>query len=178
MLHELLRSKFPRLSGQLAQHTDDPYLVEHVLPPATESDLEALESRLGHALPETYKSLIRLTRGFWLSGGVIRLSNMHPFFHDFPPLDKLAPPRQRAVRQRGAGWPPPSQGMLCFAEYFWHADGDQVLWDVGQGLVNGEYPVMYYAHEARKPSVTRVAPEFGEWLEHCLDPFLEGRYAE
>jgi hypothetical protein len=30
---------------------------------------------------------------------------------------------------KGGGWPPPSQGMLCFAEYSLEADGDQVLFE-------------------------------------------------
>ena len=33
------------------------------------------------------------------------------------------------------------------------ADGDQVLLDVARGLVKGAYPVMYWAHEGRPPSV-------------------------
>jgi hypothetical protein len=61
--------------------------------------------------------------------------------------------------------------MLCFAEYFLEADGDQVLWDVKAGLQHGEYPVMYYAHESYPPSVRRIATSFSEWLEHCLDAF-------
>ena len=61
--------------------------------------------------------------------------------------------------------------MLCFAEYFLEADGDQVLWDVHQGLKGGEYPVVYYAHEARPPSATVIATSFGAWLEQCLDAF-------
>ena len=61
--------------------------------------------------------------------------------------------------------------MLCFAEYFLEADGDQVLWDVKPGLQDGEYPVMYYAHESSPPSVRQIAGSFREWLEQCLDAF-------
>lgn len=32
------------------------------------------------------------------------------------------------------------------AEYFLEDDGDQVLFKVADGLINGEYPVYYYAH--------------------------------
>jgi hypothetical protein len=32
--------------------------------------------------------------------------------------------------------------MLCFAEFFMEADGDQVLFDVSKGLINGEYPIV------------------------------------
>lgn len=58
--------------------------------------------------------------------------------------------------------------MLCFAEFFLEADGDQVLFDVSGGLVAGEYPVVYYAHEGSPPSVRRVAGSFAEFLEICL----------
>lgn len=59
--------------------------------------------------------------------------------------------------------------MLCFAEFWLEADGDQVLFDTSQGLVGGEYPVMYYAHSGRPPTVRRLASSFRE----VLDEFLE-----
>jgi len=58
--------------------------------------------------------------------------------------------------------------MLCFAEFFMEADGDQVLWDVSRGLVDGEYPIYYYAHEARPPSVRKLADCFDTWLGEFL----------
>ena len=48
------------------------------------------------------------------------------------------------------------------------ADGDQVLFDVSRGLVNGEYPVMYWAHERRPPSVRKLADGFAQFMEECL----------
>lgn len=68
--------------------------------------------------------------------------------------------RQAAARK---GWPP-SQGMLCFAEFCMEADGDQVLWDVSRGLRDGEYPIHYYAHAARPPSVRQLSDNFEIWL--------------
>lgn len=168
-LHELLRPEVPRLAECLAARATEPYLVEHVLPPATNADVRRLESELGASLPASYKRLLMVTRGFWLSGGMVQLSKTHPFFHDWAPLETLTPEQRRVVQRRGGRWPPPTGGMLCFAEYFLEADGDQVLWDVSAGLVEGEYPVMYYAHE--RPSVRRIAASFREWLEHCLDAF-------
>jgi len=59
--------------------------------------------------------------------------------------------------------------MLCFAEFFLEADGDQVLFDTGRGLMDGEYPIMYWAHEGRPPSVRRLAGSFHEFIESFLD---------
>lgn len=128
-----------------------------------------LERSLGLPLPESYKSFLRCSRGFWLLGGVVQFGSQHPFFHDFEAFDALTPAQQHHVKIKGGPWPPRSQGMLCFAEYFLEADGDQVLFDVAGGLVGGEYPVMYYAHEARPPSVRQVAATFPEFLSSFLD---------
>lgn len=98
----------------------------------------------------------------------------HPFFHDFPPLDTLTAQRRSLVDQRGGEWPRPSNGMLCFAEYFLEADGDQVLFDVAGGLSDGEYPVYYYAHSASPASITRQADSFAEWIERvCVQSFID-----
>ena len=68
--------------------------------------------------------------------------------------------------------PPPSQGMLCFAEYFLEADGDQVLFDVSDGLIDGEYAACYYAHAESPARVTQVADSFAEWIENvCIQSF-------
>ncbi len=142
--------------------------MEEVLPGATEAELEELESSLGLALPESYKKLLRCSRGFWLFDGAIQLSTGHPFFHEFPRLEQLSRVQQLAVRTRGGSWPPASNGMLCFAEFFMEADGDQVLFDVSNGLIDGEYPVMYYAHEEQGRG-RKLADSFEQWLNEFLD---------
>jgi hypothetical protein len=83
-------------------------------------------------------------------------------------LEKLTPQQRQVVARKGGGWPPASQGMLCFAEFFMEGDGDQVLWDVSHGLRGGEYPIYYYAHEARPPSVRKLAESFESWLGEFL----------
>jgi hypothetical protein len=138
------------------------YHLEHVQPPATDADLKRIEDGLRVPLPEAYKSLLRCGRAFWLMGGVVQFGVEHPFFHNF---ESLTPAQQG----RGGHWPPPSQGMLCFAEFFMEADGDQVLFDVSRGLVEGEYPVLYYAHEAYPPSVRRLADTFERFINGFLD---------
>ena len=59
--------------------------------------------------------------------------------------------------------------MVCFAEFFMEADGDQVLFDVAKGMVNGEYPIMYYAHESNPPTVRKLAGDFETFLNDFLD---------
>ena len=55
--------------------------------------------------------------------------------------------------------------ILTNVRKFFDADAGSIY------LKDGEYPIYYYAHESRPPSVRRVAEHFGAWLEHCLDPF-------
>jgi hypothetical protein len=44
-----------------------------------------------------------------------------------------------------------------------------VLYDVASGLVQGEYPIMYWAHEGRPPSVRKLADGFAEFMEAFLE---------
>jgi hypothetical protein len=119
--------QFPEFYQRLMER--DGAEIEHVLPPATEADIATIEERLCIELPASYKRFLKCARGFWLLGGVVQFSSGHPFFHDFAPFDQLTPAQQQMVAWKGGDWPPPSQGMLCFAEFFMEADGDQLLWD-------------------------------------------------
>ncbi len=154
---------FPQFS-RLAPDFD----LEDVQPPASEAEIAALEQSLGVPLPESYKQLLRCSRGFMLMDGVVQFGSQHPFFHEFEPLDRLGEAQRAVVKRRGGSWPPPSNGMLCFAEFFMEADGDQVLFDVSRGLVDGEYPVVYYAHAASPASVRVLARSFAEFMEAFL----------
>jgi hypothetical protein len=49
--------------------------LEHVLPPATDAEVAALEQRLGLPLPDSYKALLRCVRGFWLMGGSVQFDS-------------------------------------------------------------------------------------------------------
>ena len=55
--------------------------------------------------------------------------------------------------------------MLCFAEFFMEDDGDQVLFDVAGGLRDGEYPIMYYAHDSYDPRTRQLAGSFRQFME-------------
>jgi hypothetical protein len=165
-LAQRLGAEFPRFVALLEAGRGEP--VEHVLPGMTAAELAALEQQLGVSLPASYRRLLDLTRGFWLGGGVVQFGPQDPFFHRFPPLYELTLRQRASVEQRGGRWPPPSEGMLCFAEFSLEADGDQVLFDVNRGLKDGEYPVAYYSHEGSPASVSLVAATFEAWLEELL----------
>jgi SMI1 / KNR4 family (SUKH-1) len=154
---------FPRFAS-LAADRD----LEEVLPPASPAEIASLEKELRLALPESYKALLACARGFWLMGGVVQFGSQHPFVHNFPPMDSLNAQQRQTIARKGGPWPPASQGMLCFAEFFMEADGDQVLFDTSRGLVDNEYPIMYWAHEDRPPSVRRLADSFTEFMEEFL----------
>lgn len=162
-----LATAFPDFASKLGDGSA--YQLEHVQPPVSAGDIHAMQRSLGVTLPESYKSLLRCGRAFWLFGGVVQFGTGHPFFHDFPPLDGLTPSQQGAVRRNGGWWPPPSQGMLCFAEFSMEADGDQLLFDVSGGPGGHEYPVMYYDHESTPASVRRLASTFPQFLAEFLD---------
>ena len=126
------------------------------------------------ALPDSYKAFLETAGGLWLLGGAVQMNDLHPFFHEFPPFEQLTPQQRTSVQQRGGGWPPPSHGMLCFTEYFLESDGDQVLFKTDGGLVNGEYPVYYYAHSDSPARVSQVADSFSDWLENvCIQSFAD-----
>lgn len=161
---QLAQSLFPNFVRLAPQ-----FELENVLPPASASEIAALESELGLSLPASYKAFLQCARGFWLMGGSVQFGVQHPFVHTFEPLESMAPAQQAIVKKRGGVWPPPSAGMLCFAEFFMEADGDQVLFDTRNGLVAGEYPIVYYAHEARRPHVRRLAASFSQFMEEFLE---------
>lgn len=163
---ERLQPEFPRFASLLADGYGEP--VENMLRPLTDKQINQKQSALGVPLPESYRRFLRCTGGLWLLGGTIQFNAKNPFFHRFPALDALSSKQREIVHAKGGGWPPPSQGMLCFAEFSMEADGDQVLFDVGNGLIDGEYPVKYYAHAARPPSVRKLADSFEEFIESFL----------
>ena len=108
---------FPAFFQSLVEHNGAE--IEEVLPPATEAKIAEIERRCGVPLPDSYKRLLRCAPGFWLLGGRIQFGPRHPFFHRFPPLTELTPQQRQVIARKGGGWPPPSQGMLCFAEISW-----------------------------------------------------------
>lgn len=166
---DCLHNKFPQFADLLDRGRGDP--IEQIRSPASDDELRNLEMRLGVPLPTSYKEFLRCARAFTLRGGSIQFTPGHPFFHEFPDFNQLTPAQRQLITSRGGVWPPPSQGMLCIAEFFLEGDGDQVLFDVKQDLVAGEYPIFYYDHDT--PSVRRLATSFPQFLERCLTYFDE-----
>ncbi len=161
----MIETVFPKFAKLLPQ-------AEEILPPATVAEISELETILGIQLPNTYKQFLSFHQGMLLFGGAVQFTSSHPFFHTFQPWEKLSEQQKSRIKQNGGHWPPPSDGMLCFADYSLEADGDQVLFDLSNGLIDGEYPVMYYDHECNPPRVTKIADSFKSFLENkCISDF-------
>jgi len=144
--------------------------MDEVLPGMSAEDVSACEERLRLSLPESYKRFLRAARGFWLFNGCVQFSKKHPYLHEFPDYESLPESGKKEVELNGGVWPPPSAGMLCFAEYHPANASYSVLFDVQRGLVGGEYPVVYYDYRGRPPTVRRIAESFLDWVsEHCID---------
>ena len=152
-LLERLRPHFPQFVAFLQSEDAD---IEDILPPLSPDQITALGRQHDVELPLSFKTFLGCMGGFRAMGDLLHLDAANLFIVSFPtyPNGKL---------KRGQTWLPPAEGMLCFADYWLYNDGDQLLFEVGRGLVDGEYPVFYYNHSAG--SVQRVADSFGGWLE-------------
>ncbi len=154
-----LENQFPEFASNM-----DNLDIEQRLGPLTGQDIIDIETSLDIELPPSYKRFLKCTRGFWAFGGIIQMGEQHPFFHDFKPFDQLTEREKGIVNQSGGNWPPPSEGMLCFSEFFMESDGDQVLFDIKQKDENGEFPVYYYSHDSQPPRIRKIADSFEQWL--------------
>ncbi|MBI5929701.1 MAG: SMI1/KNR4 family protein [Chloroflexi bacterium] len=141
---DCLKENFPNFWQRINNGELELYSFE---PPRSEDKIKSIEEKL--PLPKSYKSFLRCASGIWLEGPYIRMYNGYPFFFDDPRFDDV----------------------VCFGEYFLEADGDNVMFDVSQGLINGEYPVYYYAHDfAHDPDrgLRKLADSFKEWIESLV----------
>lgn len=159
---ESVANNFPEFAASLENLSG--MQIADVGEPATKDELNGLESELGLALPESYKQLLRCSRRFLISSPYLSFGFEHPYIHDFEPLEKLLPQMRERVHERAFQWSPPSNGMLCFADFFWKADGDQVLFDISRPSASGEYPIMYYDHETDPPLVQQIAENLRSFL--------------
>jgi hypothetical protein len=160
-----LQPHFPDFAALLKSRGSEPYFLEHVRPPLSVNELEMQEKQLGIGLPPSFKRFATSCGGLWLDGGRLQMDARHLFFHEFRSFESLSPQQKQVVKAKGGIWPPPSNGMLCFAEYWLEADGDQALFDVKNPESDGELHVHYYAHEGRPPTADRIATSFHDWLE-------------
>ena len=164
---ERFREKFPEFYQILLKR--EKQVIDQILPPASLAQIDEIEKQCGIPLPISYKNFLQCCRGMVLLGGRVQFGMEHPFFHDFPPLETLNKQQLRVVEMKGGSYPPASQGMLCFAEFFMEGDGDQVLWDVSGRMNDGEYPIVYYAHEDHPPSIRKLSDNFTVWLGEFLN---------
>jgi hypothetical protein len=137
-----LSGHFPRFASFLKRRAAD---IEEMEPPASEAQVAEIEASLGLPLPDAYKRLLLCTGGFSIRQ--LDFRSHHRFVHRASPGSEL-----------------PTEAMLCFAQYWLEADGDQVLFDVKRHP-GSDPPVFYYAHEALPPQVRRIAASFTEWIE-------------
>jgi hypothetical protein len=152
-----LEQQFPKFAANMHKLN-----MGQQLDSLSDQEISSLEARLNIQLPPSYKRFLKCTRGFTALGGIVQMSYEHPFVHNFPPYDQLTEEQKASINQKGGDWPPPSQGMLCFAEFFMEGDGDQVLFDTSHKDELGEYPVYYYAHDPG--TVRKIASSFEQWL--------------
>jgi hypothetical protein len=166
-----LRLNFHDFAGKIESQPG--MTLDEIFPGLTAEEIAAREEEIGLPLPESYKQFLHAASGFWLSDGAVQFSRHHPYLHKSPEYESLSPDEKAQVSTTGGIWPPPSSGMLCFAEFFIEEVGCSVLFDVRRGLINGEYPVMNYYYRATPPSITPIAQSFSQWLnERCLDDLL------
>ena len=150
---------FPRFTQLLASERAGP--EDEFGPPASTEEVEEIERLIGVALPPSYKAFLRISSHVLIWGGAFQMSAGSLFFHEYP-VEGLTDFQRLALAQH----PPPSEGMLCFADLWLDGDGDQALFDISRGLVAGEYPVFYYNHDT--PSVRRLADGFAEFIERVI----------
>jgi hypothetical protein len=166
---ECLAADFPNFYHHLVAGQGDP--VDVIYPPVSDQDIQMVEQQLGILLPTSYKQFLRCTAGFCLLGGAINI-HFPPVIHDFPSFETFTYEQQSRII---GPWPPPSQGLLSFGDFWLAGDGDEVLFDIRENLCDGEYPVLYYDHEARPATIRLIASSFQDWLERVLadDNFAE-----
>jgi len=135
---DALAADFPKLARFLRSHRDD---IESMRPGGGEAELGELAR--GVPLPAAYRTFLSHTREL-VVGDTLRLTDDHPFV---------------VVSTKVAL---PTDGMVCFGEYWLEADGDQVLFDLRNGSTD-DPPVLYYAHGRR--TVEQAAASFTQWVE-------------
>jgi hypothetical protein len=137
-----VEKNFPKFARFLKRRVED---IDSMAEPASETDLAGFEKTLSLKLPATYRTFLHCTRSIELEG--LKFGIEHPFVHEAKPGVIL-----------------PTEGMLCIADYWLEADGDQVLFDL-KGHAGDDPPVFYYAHGQAPPRVRPLAPTFTGWLE-------------
>lgn len=159
-----LENQFPKFATKMKK-----LQIENKLEPLNDEEIINLETKLNVKLPPSYKRFLKCTGGFWAYNDLVQMSSQHPFYHKFQSFEDLTEQQKEIVKIKGGKWPPPSNGMLCFAEFFMESDGDQVLFNPNEEDENGEFAVYYYSHDSKPPSVRKIANSFEQWLNEFPD---------
>jgi hypothetical protein len=166
VINNLMKS-FPEFADKLKSLPENS--MDEILPGITHKEILACEEHTC-LLPNSYKQFLESTRGFWLFDGCVQFRKHHPYLQTFPKYDDLPEEGKKEVEKNGGLWPPPSAGMLTFAEYITANANYSVLFDVPSGIKGGEYSIVYYDYMGQPPSVRKVSDSFSEWLnKHCLE---------
>ncbi|MBL9082334.1 MAG: hypothetical protein JNK76_11040 [Planctomycetales bacterium] len=137
-----LKSQFPRFAKFLMANVTR---IVEMGAPAREDELAHIEAELGRSLPVAYAKFLRCARTLVVDD-VLQFTSTHPFIH----------------HSTGSGLS--TERMLCIADFWLDADGDQAMIDVGADVTE-DPPVLYYAHEAPGLKLRTIATHFTEWVE-------------
>lgn len=133
-----LKAVYPKLARFLSRQLD---AVQELADPASDEEIAQWEQSYGLKLPESYRRFLACTRSL-VYGDTLQMGLLFTFQHpDEPQL--------------------PSAGLICFAEYWLEADGDQALFAAAEP--GSEPAVLYYSHS--EPSVRAMAKDLDAWLE-------------
>ncbi len=165
-----LRVHFREFVTRLESRTD--VGIDRILPGLTTDEINARERELGILLPNTYKQFLSTSAGFWLFDGAVQFSGNHPYRLTFPSYESLNDDDKKIVASNGGLWPPPSDGMICFGEYFEGDVGCSLMFDTNDKMKDGEYKISHYYFRASPPRAELVADSFLEWLDRkCFGGF-------
>jgi hypothetical protein len=144
-----LKTEHPTLA-RLLNRLDDWEVGE----PATVEELAAVEASVDFVLPPSLSQFFRLHRSLSI-GDTLRLDLDHITRFDFSHLD---------VSKR-----PACHGEVALGDFFWRADGDQLVLATHGRPPGAEFPVLYYEHEGRPPKLMHLADSFAGFLEWLAD---------
>jgi hypothetical protein len=143
----LLKAKYPKLTACLSRNAKK---IETFAAGASEKEVAAAEKTLKAKLPRSMRDFFKVTKHFGAEGLEIDLDQL--FIH---PGDRNAADGKR---------------YLCVGDYFWKADGDQVLVDVSAPAVDPK--IFYYAHSEPGAKILPLAENWKEFLENLPKQYL------
>ena len=144
---EPLKAVAPNLHACLHRNSKK---LETFEPGASEKDIARLEKALKVRLPKPIRDFFRITKHFSVEGFELDLDQlfMHP----------------------GDGDASDGNRYLCLGNYFWKADGDQILVEISAPAADPK--ILYYAHSAPTAKIRPLAASWKEFLEKLPKQYL------